>query len=408
MRSTLYKFLFVLVCTFASFTYAQTGFSALVIEPKTGKVIYEHNSNAARYPASVTKVMTLYIIFEELSKGRLKLNQHIKFSQFAASQEPSKLGVPAGGSITVETAIKALIVKSANDVAVAMAETISGSQANFAKRMNKTAKRLGMNNSNFVNPNGLPNPRQVTTATDLVKLGVAIYNHFPKYYKWFKTDKFVYNGQTITGHNRVNRDLPGADGIKTGYIRSSGFNLLTSAQRGNTRLFGVVLGGYSTKIRDDFMVTIMNQSFDALKKNKRNPKINPKLTEDMIVGYDKKKNPKPKAVKSTNRSSSINVAQSNSNDDSYKNSNIPTIRLLSEPQVAPNAPAAIQVGAYRNHKTAQEKARLVYRQLKKGTIHIVSGNNLYRAQLTGFNYKSATEACRTLQKNGSECVVIRK
>ena len=394
------------------FAYANTGFSALVIEPNTGKVIYEHDANQRRYPASLTKMMTLYILFEDISKGKIKMNQRIRISQKASQAECSCLKyksgkrIPAGATITVETAVKALIVQSANNVAIAVAEHIGGSEAGFAKRMNQTAKRLGMKNTYFVNPHGLPNDSQYTTAQDMATLGVALYNHHPKYYPLFKMTSFWYDGVEVKGHNRVNQMLVGADGIKTGYIRKSGSNLVTSAQRGNTRLFAVVIGGKNTESRDNIMVNIMDDSFDALKRNRRNPSISPVITEDMLVGYDPAKVPNPKLVKASNQKSSIQIVNNDITPD------IPTIKLISTStttyQSNPQSPASIQVGAYKNRKSAQDRARIAHRKLKQGKIDIVLIDNLYRARLSGFDYENATLACNQLKQSGNDCMVVGK
>ena len=394
------------------FAYANTGFSALVIEPNTGKVIYEHDANQRRYPASLTKMMTLYILFEDISKGKIKMNQRIRISQKASQAECSCLKyksgkrIPAGATITVETAVKALIVQSANNVAIAVAEHIGGSEAGFAKRMNQTAKRLGMKSTYFVNPHGLPNDSQYTTAQDMATLGVALYNHHPKYYPLFKMTSFWYDGYEIKGHNRVNQMLVGADGIKTGYIRKSGSNLVTSAQRGNTRLFAVVIGGKNTESRDNIMVNIMDDSFDALKRNRRNPSISPVITEDMLVGYNPETTPNPKPVKATNQKSSVQIVNNDITPD------IPTIKLISTStttyQSNPQSPASIQVGAYKNRKSAQDRARIAHRKLKQGKIDIVLIDNLYRARLSGFDYENATLACNQLKQSGNDCMVVGK
>lgn len=396
-----------------TFAHAYTGFSALVIEPKTGKVIYEHDANTRRYPASLTKMMTLYILFEDLSKGRIKMNQRLSISSKASVAECSCLRLksgkrlPAGATITVETAVNALIVQSANDVATSVAEFISGSEASFAQRMNQTARKLGMRNTNFVNAHGLPNDNQYTTAQDMVTLGVALYNNFPKYYPMFKQTGFYYDGREIKGHNRVNQMLDGADGIKTGYIRKSGSNLVTSAQRGNTRLFAVVIGGKNTQSRDNIMVSIMDASFDALNKNRRNPTISPTISEDMLVGYNPSKTAKPQKIVASNQKSSVRIITNEPTPD------IPTIKLLStqnsiKSSANPKDPASIQVGAYKNRKSAQDRALSAHRKLKQGKVDIVLIDNLYRARLSGFNYENATSACNRLKQSGNDCLVIAK
>ncbi|WP_246782676.1 D-alanyl-D-alanine carboxypeptidase [Wohlfahrtiimonas chitiniclastica] len=399
--------MFSILTSIGGTAFAYTGFSALVIEPKTGKVIYEHNATERRYPASLTKIMTLYILFEDLSKGKIKMNQRMPISQRAVKAECSCLRPKAGTSITVETAVKALIVQSANDVSIAVAEFIGGTEAKFVERMNKTAKRLGMTNTHFVNPNGLPNDNQYTTARDMATLGVAIYNHFPKYYPLFQTESFYFDGRLIKGHNRVNSMLAGADGIKTGYIRKSGSNLVTSAQRGNTRLFGVVIGGRNTQSRDNIMVDIMEQSFEALQRNHRNPSISPIITEDLLVGYDPQKNPKPKQIVATNHKNKVNIVSHDAPQT------IPTIKLISNHKTIASTTnskkaAAIQVGAYKSRKSAQDRARMAHRKLQQGKIDVVLIDNLYRARLSGFSYEKATLACHQLKQSGNDCIVIAK
>lgn len=417
MKNLILKILIVLILplfsSIGAISFANTGFSALVVEPKTGKVIYEHNANHRRYPASLTKMMTLYILFEELSKNKITMQQRINITQKASVAECSCLRLKSGkrlhpgATITVETAVKALIVQSANDVAASVAAFISGSEDQFAVKMNQTAKKLGMKNTNFVNAHGLPHDNQYTTAQDMATLGVALYDHFPKYYPLFKITSFQFDGREIKGHNRVNQRLVGADGIKTGYIRKSGSNLVTSAQRGNTRLFAVVIGGKNTASRDDIMVDIVDASFDALKHNSRNPSIAPTIMEDMLVGYNPNKNPKPKVIQSSNHKNAVQITSTEPTP------NIPTIKLISakSTNLSPanlKAPASIQIGAYKNRKSAQDRARVAHRKLKQGTIDIVLIDNLYRARLSGFNYENATNACKQLKQSGNDCLVIKK
>ncbi len=222
-------------------------YAGIVVDAKTGKTLYSSGADAKRYPASVAKVMTLYIVFEELEAGRLTLNSKLKVSQYAASAVPSKLYLKPGTSITVSDAIQALVTKSANDVARVVAENISGSVPKFADRMTKTARALGMSRTTYKNPSGLPNSAQVTTVRDQARLGMAIFQHYPQYFKYFKTSSFRYRGNTYGNHNRLLRTVKGVDGIKTGYINAAGFNLLTSARINNRHVivaaFGFNTGG---------------------------------------------------------------------------------------------------------------------------------------------------------------------
>nr|WP_258733826.1 D-alanyl-D-alanine carboxypeptidase [Ancylobacter mangrovi] len=238
----------------------QRGYADIVIDANTGKVLHQDDADSLRHPASVTKVMTLYLLFEQLEAGKLRLNSQLKVSSYASKQQPSKLGVKAGSTIQVEDAIQALITRSANDVAVVIAENISGSVPEFARLMTRRAHQLGMSRTNYVNPNGLPDKRQLTTARDLATLGRAIQERFPTYYKYFEERSFMYHGVAIRNHNRMLGRMKGVDGIKTGYTNASGFNLLTSVKRDGRYVIAVVLGGRSAASRDNRMVALLNDT----------------------------------------------------------------------------------------------------------------------------------------------------
>jgi D-alanyl-D-alanine carboxypeptidase len=219
-------------------------FAGIVVDAKSGKVLYESAADAARYPASITKVMTLYVLFQELAAGNISLSDKMVVSKHAASAVPTKLGLKKGSKITVENAIKALVTLSANDMARVIAEHISGTESEFAKRMTATAKALGMNRTTYRNASGLPDSKQVTTVRDQAILGAAIYQHYPKYYEYFQTKSFSYGKRTYGNHNRL-LGSNNVDGIKTGYTRASGFNLLTAARDGDQHI--VVAGfGFDT------------------------------------------------------------------------------------------------------------------------------------------------------------------
>ncbi len=247
---------------------ANPKFAAITVDARNGKVLFSSGADATRHPASLTKMMTLYVVFQELESGRLSLNSPIRMSARAAGMAPSKLGVKAGQSITVETAIRALVVKSANDVAAAVAENIEGSEKDFARRMTRTARSIGMSRTTFANASGLPNPKQVTTARDMATLGLRLMRDFPQYYPYFRTRSFVYQGRTITGHNRLLASYDGTDGIKTGYINASGFNLVSSVRRGDKRLVGVVMGGRTGASRDAYMKKMLTQHFGKARGGK--------------------------------------------------------------------------------------------------------------------------------------------
>ena len=234
----------------------------MVVDAKTGRVLHASNADALRHPASVTKVMTLYLLFEQLERGRFTLDSPLRISANAASQAPSKLGLSAGETIRAEDAIKALVTKSANDIAVAVAENVGGSEDAFAEMMTRKARALGMSRTTFVNASGLPDVEQVTTARDLITLGRAIQDRFPKYYAYFGTRSFEYDGYAYRNHNKLLGRVEGVDGIKTGYTRMSGFNLLTSAKADGKHIVAVVLGGRSGRSRDAQMASLVDNYLD--------------------------------------------------------------------------------------------------------------------------------------------------
>lgn len=235
------------------------GFAAIVVDGNSGRTIYARNEHELRHPASVTKVMTLYLLFEQLEKGRLRLDTPLMISSHAAAQAPSKLGLHPGETISVENAIKAVVTKSANDIACAIAENIGGDERSFAQMMTRKAHALGMRNTHYANASGLPDPAQITTAYDLSVLGRAIQDRFPRYYRYFSTHSFAYNGALHANHNHLLGRVEGMDGIKTGYTRASGFNLLTSVRRGNHHIVAVVMGGATAAGRDHIMANLIEE-----------------------------------------------------------------------------------------------------------------------------------------------------
>jgi len=235
-------------------------FSSIIVDANSGATLTANNPDAIRYPASLTKIMTLYLLFERLESGKLKLDSELEVSEHASEQAPTKLGLRPGQTIKVEDAIKGLVTRSANDASVVIAEAISGDEDDFAKLMTRKARALGMSKTVYRNANGLPNSEQVTTARDQATLGRAIQDRFPRYYRYFATSSFVYRGHSIRNHNRLLGNVEGVDGIKTGYTRASGFNLVTSMRRGNRHLVGVVLGGRSGGSRDAVMRNLLAEN----------------------------------------------------------------------------------------------------------------------------------------------------
>ncbi|MCA6122683.1 D-alanyl-D-alanine carboxypeptidase [Bradyrhizobium sp. WSM 1704] len=235
-------------------------FASIIVDGNSGAVLTATSPDGLRHPASLTKIMTLYLLFERLDAGKMKLDTEMPVSEHAADQDPTKLGLRPGSTIRVEDAIKGLVTRSANDAAVVIAEAIGGSEDDFARMMTRKARALGMSRTVYRNASGLPNDEQITTARDQSILGRAIQDRFPRYYRYFSTTAFNFRGRTITGHNRLLGKVEGVDGIKTGYTRASGFNLVTSMHRGNRFLVGVVLGGRSGGSRDAIMRNLLAEN----------------------------------------------------------------------------------------------------------------------------------------------------
>ena len=238
-------------------------YAAIVVDARNGAVLHQSAADSPRHPASLTKIMTLYLLFERLDSGHITLDTPMEVSQHAASQAPTKLGLKPGNTIRVEDAIKGLVTKSANDAAVVVAETLGGSEEDFARTMTRKAHALGMRHTIYRNASGLPDDEQVTTARDQALLGMAIQERFPKHYRYFSLASFVYRGRAMANHNRLLGRVEGVDGIKTGYTRSSGFNLVTSVKRGAKRIVAVVLGGRSGRARDARMRDLIDSHIAA-------------------------------------------------------------------------------------------------------------------------------------------------
>ena len=237
-------------------------FSSIIVDGNSGAVLTSNSPDSLRHPASLTKIMTLYLLFERLEAGKMKLDTEMAVSAHASEQAPTKLGLRPGQTIKVEDAIKGLVTRSANDAAVVIAEAIGGDEDDFAEMMTRKARALGMSKTVYRNASGLPNDEQVTTARDQATLGRAIQDRFPRYYRYFSTSVFNYRGQSIRNHNHLLGSVEGVDGIKTGYTRASGFNLVSSMRRGNRHLVGVVLGGRSGGSRDAIMRNLLAENLD--------------------------------------------------------------------------------------------------------------------------------------------------
>lgn len=247
----------LLILALSAAASANPKYASFVIDANTGKTLHERYADSPRYPASLTKMMTLYMLFEAMEQGKVSKSTRIVFSRHSASMQPSKLGIPAGKSISAEQAILALVTKSANDVAAAVAEHLGGTESNFAKMMTAKARAIGMSKTTFRNASGLPDSRQVTTARDMATLGIALQEHFPNEFRYFATPSFKFGKAHFSNHNRLLGRVRGVDGIKTGYTRASGFNLVTSVHTGGRSIVGVVMGGKSGASRNAHMQELL-------------------------------------------------------------------------------------------------------------------------------------------------------
>jgi D-alanyl-D-alanine carboxypeptidase len=251
----------------------QPSYASIVVDANSGAVMQQVNADSPRHPASLTKIMTLYLLFERLEAGKIKLNTEMSVSPHAAAQAPSKLGLKPGETIAVETAIRAIVTKSANDVAVIVAEALGGSEEDFAKLMTAKAHALGMTHTNYRNASGLPDEQQITTARDMAVLGRAIQDRFPEYYKYFSTRYFEFRGRMVRNHNHLLGNIPGVDGIKTGYIHESGFNIVTSVRRNNRHIVAVVFGGHTAEARDARMRSLIDNNINIASAKRTAPPV---------------------------------------------------------------------------------------------------------------------------------------
>ena len=355
---------------------AQVGsarYSSIVVDASNGDVLEDVNADQPRHPASLTKMMTLYLTFEALRDRRISLDQAVPVSPHAASMQPTKLGLVPGSRLSVQQAILGLITRSANDAASALGELLGGSEDRFAEMMTLRSRALGMTHTTFMNASGLPNDLQWTTARDLAILSRRLINDFPTYYSYFSTPSFVWHRQIIFNHDSMLRSYPGADGLKTGYIEASGHNLVTSAVRGGVRLIGVVLGAGSNGERDIHMTALLDHGFEQL---------------DVL--------PVRKPLLLASRVSLIASAHA-----------------AEIGQLAPRHAAAgnwtVQVGSYATPAAARRAALAVKREAEAGDVRVEPirqrAKRLWRAQVTGLSQADARDTCSGYHRGG--CIVVR-
>lgn len=425
-------------------------YAGIVVDANTGKVLYSDDPDGLRYPASLTKMMTIYMTFEALEAGRIRLDSQVPVSANAAKEPPSKLGIRAGGSLTVDQAIKALVTRSANDVATALGEFVGGSEARFAQMMTNKARALGMTRTTYRNAHGLPNTAQMTTARDQARLGMALRQHFPQYYGYFSTRSFQFGKQTIGNHNRLLGSVDGVDGIKTGYINASGYNLVTSAQRDGRSIVGVVIGGRTGASRDAQMRKLIAEYFPKASRGGKSALIaetpsapvgNAIAAAERLAAFDlPNSGPVPqvryeeqqvaaayapaqkrpaealKALASASASvptpapEYVPTEQGDASTDQMDT--ITTASTTSNISSAAVSGWVIQVGVAPSQKLAdqllqkaQDKGGKVLRTAKPFTVAVnANREQLYRARFGGFqDQKTAVNTCNALKKQGVGC-----
>lgn len=318
-------------------------YAALVMDADSGEIFYSRAADAKRYPASLTKMMTLYLTFEALSQGKVTMSTALDVSENASMQPQTNIGLEEGETIRVGDAIRAVVVHSANDAAMVLAEGLGQSMSGFAARMTKKAHELGMTHTVFRNPNGLPDVNQYTTARDMAKLGIALRKDFPQYYNFFKTHEFAWHGRTYTSHNRVFGRFPGVDGIKTGYIQMSGFNLVTSVSHNGYHVVAVVMGGQSGASRDNHMVSLLEKTFGVLadrgdrprgyanvKSNQLNKNEDVSEIADDNESEDSTPNPRDKAKEEAEAERTIKLSA-----DNEVKSDAPVVLALNKAAITP-------------------------------------------------------------------------
>lgn len=373
---------------------AHAKYASFIINENTKRIYHNANADTRNYPASLTKIMTLYLVFDALKSKKISMSSKFKVSKRATRQPPSKLNLSAGSNITVKNAILALVTKSANDVATVIAENLGKSERNFARLMTRKAKKLGMTRTTFRNASGLPNRGQLSTARDMATLGIAIRKNHPKFFKLFKTKSFIYKGVKYTNHNNLLGSYSGTDGIKTGYTNASGFNLVASVERNGQRIIGVVFGGKKARSRDKHMVTLLNKYFKT------------SLSKPLVRIAKPSELPKtrPKIV----------VAEKN-----IKNFNIPPEIINNIIQNDVEEDWFIQIGAFKNrlnaHKAARNARNIVPEQLGNlpaslSKITKSSTNNnlqyLWRVRFVELAENQARSVCAELWTSGLSCIPL--
>ena len=394
---------------------ANPRYAAIVLDADSGEVLHAAHADAPRYPASLTKMMTLYLLFDAMDKGLMRLDTAMPVSAHAASMPQTNISLKKGDRLRVRDAIPALVVRSANDAAVVVAEALGGTESEFARMMTAKAKEMKMTSTTFRNASGLPNAQQRTTARDLSILSMRLMQDHADYYHYFSTASFTYGGKTYNSHNRMIKNYPGTDGMKTGYINASGFNVATSTLRGDHRLIGVVMGGRSAQSRDAEMVALLDKSFIRAEQL---AKLSPKAAKRSPAA------PPSKVVVSTQTVRQVTRQATNTQ---VKTQPPVVVKTLPRPLVGASQPQAVssgrlsadlgwavQVGSFRASEQARDRASDAARRLDDIEFAQVAVNEvsisdrtLFRAQLIGLQQEQAKRACERLVLQGMDCLVIK-
>ena len=404
---------------------AMAGSASLILDARTGKVLSAENADVLNHPASLTKMMTIYMAFEAINRGKITWNTPLVMSKYAASRPPTKLGVRAGDSITVRDAVLGMITKSANDAAAAMAEKLGGSESNFASMMTQKARQLGMSRTTFYNASGLPDGRQVTTARDMSTLAVALMRNYPSEYRLFSTASFTFRGRTIRGHNNLMYRYQGMDGIKTGYTNASGFNLVSAVKDGDRRVVGVVLGGRTARSRDDKMAGLLDKYLGRASSSggaRLVASTNARQSVEVASAADDSDMPVPETAPRTNELSPKALGYlSETTVPMERPSALAGIASVGKPVAkSAGAPAAsgdwqIQISA----ASSDDAARALLAQAKAEggaalkaaspyTEAVGNGaNKVYRARFIGFQSReAAASACDALKQRSYDCMLL--
>jgi D-alanyl-D-alanine carboxypeptidase len=403
---------------------AAAPYADIVIDANTGKVLHADSADMPRFPASLTKMMTLYVVFEMLRKGRLSEDAVLTASSNAANAAPSKLGLKPGDKIMVSDAIRALVTKSANDVALVIAENLATTEEKFTRYMTWRATELGMTATSFRNASGLPNPGQRTTARDLATLALRLHDDFPEYYHYFKTRHFVWKGKRHKNHNSLLFTYPGTEGMKTGYIRASGFNLVTSVKRGGKHVVAVVMGGRTARQRDGRMRALLNQTLKkaALKRTRpKSPATEPEVAARTVPLPSKRRvastgdivPPKPRQTTGRDRERLADLIESTASGGG----DVMTSGWTAPQKKRPSSAGGfhVQVGAYDSEEEAMRRLARVMADAGPtldgadpvAVAFAASDKTWYRARFTGFDAGRAHSACESLKKRKIDCIVMR-